>query len=102
MEGRNDGTEDRLVDFLGLDVVALLPEQLDALLAGSVLYAVDPATWRGEAATKVLPICGAVAVRDEVRARAELGSKTTLLIIPSRITTDWSRSRNFSAPANEP
>lgn len=37
-----------------------------------------------------------------VRARAELGSKTTLLIIPSRITTDWSRSRNFSAPPTEP
>jgi hypothetical protein len=33
-----------------------------------------------------------------VRARAELGSKTTLLIIPSSITTDWSRSRVFHAP----
>ena len=37
-----------------------------------------------------------------VRARAELGSKTTLLIIPSSITTDWSRSRNFNAPPSEP
>lgn len=37
-----------------------------------------------------------------VRARAELGSKTTLLIIPSRITTGWTRSRNFNAPPDEP
>ena len=37
-----------------------------------------------------------------VRARAEVGSKTTMLIIPSRITTDWVRSRRFHAPAEEP
>lgn len=37
-----------------------------------------------------------------VRARAELGSKTTLLIIPSRILTDWARSRNFNAPPRNP
>lgn len=37
-----------------------------------------------------------------VRARAELGSKTTLLIIPSRILTGWSRSRNFNAPPMNP
>jgi len=37
-----------------------------------------------------------------VRARADLGSKTTLLIIPSRIRTDWVRSRKFYPPSNTP
>lgn len=35
-----------------------------------------------------------------VRARAELGSKTTLLIIPTRIKTDWVRSRRFLPPSD--
>lgn len=33
--------------------------------------------------------------RLSVRARAELGSKTTLLIIPTRVKTDWTRSTWF-------
>lgn len=33
--------------------------------------------------------------RLSVRARAELGSKTTLLIIPTRVKTDWTRSTRF-------
>jgi hypothetical protein len=37
--------------------------------------------------------------RISVRARAELGSKTTLLIIPTRVKTDWVRSRKFRPPA---
>lgn len=37
-----------------------------------------------------------------VRARAELGSKTTLLIIPTRIKTDWVRSRKFRPPTASP
>ncbi len=40
--------------------------------------------------------------RLSVRARAELGSKTTLLIIPTRIKTDWVRSRKFRPPADQP
>jgi len=40
--------------------------------------------------------------RISVRARAELGSKTTLLIIPTRVKTDWVRSRKFLPPANQP
>jgi hypothetical protein len=40
--------------------------------------------------------------RISVRARAELGSKTTLLIIPTRVKTDWVRSRKFRPPAEEP
>ncbi len=38
--------------------------------------------------------------RLQVRARADLGSKTTLLIIPSRIRTDWVRSRKFQSPTS--
>lgn len=34
------------------------------------------------------------------RARAELGSKTTLLIIPTRVKTDWVRSRKFLPPSD--
>lgn len=37
-----------------------------------------------------------------VRARAELGSKTTLLIIPTSVNTDWVRSRKFRPPADQP
>ena len=37
-----------------------------------------------------------------VRARAELGSKTTLLIIPTRVKTDWVRSRRFRLPPEQP
>ena len=37
-----------------------------------------------------------------VRARADIGSKTTMLIIPSRIRTDWVRSRKFYPPSNTP
>ena len=33
-----------------------------------------------------------------VRARAELGSKTFLYIIPTKRTTDWVRSRKFQDP----
>jgi len=40
--------------------------------------------------------------RISVRARAELGSKTTLLIIPTRIKTDWVRSRRFRPPEGQP
>ncbi len=40
--------------------------------------------------------------RISVRARAELGSKTTLLIIPTQVKTDWVRSRRFLAPADVP
>jgi hypothetical protein len=40
--------------------------------------------------------------RISVRARAELGSKTTLLIIPTRVKTDWVRSRKFRLPADLP
>lgn len=40
--------------------------------------------------------------RISVRARAELGSKTTLLIIPTRVKTDWVRSRRFRPPADQP
>ena len=38
--------------------------------------------------------------RISVRARAELGSKTTLLIIPTRVKTDWVRSRKFRTPTD--
>ena len=37
-----------------------------------------------------------------VRARAELGSKTMLLIIPTRIETDWVKSEKFSLPSGQP
>lgn len=37
-----------------------------------------------------------------VRARVELGSKTTLLIIPTRVKTDWVRSRRFRLSAEQP
>lgn len=40
--------------------------------------------------------------RVSVRARAELGSKTTLLIIPTRVKTDWVRSRKFRTPTDTP
>lgn len=40
--------------------------------------------------------------RLSVRARVELGSKTTLLIIPTRVKTDWVRSRRFRLPADLP
>ena len=40
--------------------------------------------------------------RLSVGARAELGSKTTLLIIPTRVKTDWIRSRKFRLPADPP
>lgn len=40
--------------------------------------------------------------RLSVGARAELGSKTTLLIIPTRVKTDWVRSRRFRLPAEQP
>lgn len=40
--------------------------------------------------------------RLSVGARAELGSKTTLLIIPTRVKTDWVRSRKFRLPADQP
>jgi hypothetical protein len=33
-----------------------------------------------------------------VKARAELGSRTILLLIPDAITTDWAESRKFRAP----
>lgn len=37
-----------------------------------------------------------------VRARAELGSKTFLYIIPTKLTTDWIRSRKFTDPGSGP
>jgi hypothetical protein len=37
-----------------------------------------------------------------VRARAELGSKTMLLIIPTRVQTDWIKSEKFSLPSSQP
>ena len=37
-----------------------------------------------------------------LRGRAILGSKTSLLIIPSQITTEWVRSRKFRPPAEDP
>ena len=37
-----------------------------------------------------------------VKARAELGSKTVMGIVPTRIATDWVRSRKFWAPPLEP
>ena len=37
-----------------------------------------------------------------VRARAELGSKTTLLIIPTRVKTDWTRSERFLPTVDQP
>lgn len=37
-----------------------------------------------------------------LRARVILGSKTTMLIVPSRISTDWLRSRKFRPPADQP
>lgn len=40
--------------------------------------------------------------RISVRARAELGPKTTLLIIPTRVKTDWVRSRRFRPPVVQP
>ena len=40
--------------------------------------------------------------RLSVRARVELGSKTTLLIIPTRVRTEWVRSRKFLPPADQP
>lgn len=40
--------------------------------------------------------------RLSVRARAELGSKTTLFIIPTRVKTDWTRSTRFVPTAIQP
>jgi hypothetical protein len=40
--------------------------------------------------------------RLSVRARAELGSKTTLLIIPTRVKTEWTRSTWFIPPSAQP
>lgn len=40
--------------------------------------------------------------RLSVRARAELGSKTTLLIIPTRVKTDWTRSAWFVPAVTQP
>ena len=37
-----------------------------------------------------------------VRVRAELGSKTTLLIIPTRVKTDWYRSPRFLSSPETP
>ena len=40
--------------------------------------------------------------RLSVRARAELGSKTTLLIIPTSVKTDWTRSTRFVPAVTQP
>lgn len=37
-----------------------------------------------------------------IRARAELGSRTMMLIIPTRVHTDWVRSKKFFPPPDAP
>lgn len=37
-----------------------------------------------------------------IKARAELGSKTVLAMIPVAVTTEWTESRKFRGPAREP
>jgi len=37
-----------------------------------------------------------------IKARAELGSKTVLSLVPVLITTEWVESRKFRLPAREP
>jgi len=37
-----------------------------------------------------------------IKARAKLGSRTIMLLIPTRIETDWVTTRKFRPPATEP
>jgi hypothetical protein len=37
-----------------------------------------------------------------IKARAKLGSRTIMLLIPTRIETDWVTTRKFRPPSTEP